>query len=196
MADGQDGAVATDQRQAVHRLRIDADPESVEKGLVTLVLTLVELLRQLMERQALRRVEQGSLTDDQIEKVGSTLMALEARMAELRDHFGLTVEDLNLDLGPLGPLLPREGRQAQLWLECLANVLAGVFHLLSDLTGAAARTLCLSLGLQVRIASGPASLFLGPPLAHLEPVAHLVEETHVVRLLWVARWCTSQVLAV
>jgi hypothetical protein len=110
MADGQDGVVTTDQRNAVRRLRIDADPESVEKGLVTLVLTLVELLRQLMERQALRRVEQGSLTDNQIEKVGLTLMALEARMAELRDHFGLTVEDLNLDLGPLGPLLPREGR--------------------------------------------------------------------------------------
>ena len=109
MADGRDGVVAMDQRDAVRRLRIDADPESVEKGLVTLVLTLVELLRQLMERQALRRVDQGSLTDDQIEKVGSTLMALEARMAELRDHFGLTAEDLNLDLGPLGPLLPREG---------------------------------------------------------------------------------------
>jgi Gas vesicle protein K len=110
MAEGQDGIVTTDRRDTVRRLRIDADPESVEKGLVTLVLTLVELLRQLMERQALRRVEQGSLTDDQIEKVGSTLLALEARMAELRDHFGLTVEDLNLDLGPLGPLLPREGR--------------------------------------------------------------------------------------
>jgi hypothetical protein len=100
--------VRTDQRRAVDRLRIDADRESVEKGLVSLVLTLVELLRQLMERQALRRVEQGSLTDDQIEKIGSTLMALEDRMAELREHFGLTVEDLNLDLGPLGPLLPRE----------------------------------------------------------------------------------------
>jgi Gas vesicle protein K len=104
-----DGVITADQRNAVRRLRIDADPESVEKGLVTLVLTLVELLRQLMERQALRRVEQGSLTDDQIERIGSTLMALDARMAELRDHFGLTVEDLNLDLGPLGPLLPREG---------------------------------------------------------------------------------------
>ena len=110
MADGQGDVVTTDHRNAVRRLRIDADPESVEKGLVSLVLTLVELLRQLMERQALRRVEQGSLTDDQIEKVGSTLMALEARMAELKDHFGLTTEDLNLDLGPLGPLLPREGR--------------------------------------------------------------------------------------
>jgi len=109
MEDDRDGMVRTGQRHAVDRLRIDADPESVEKGLVTLVLTLVELLRQLMERQALRRVEQGSLTDEQIEKVGSTLMALEARMAELREHFGLTVQDLNLDLGPLGPLLPREG---------------------------------------------------------------------------------------
>ena len=105
-----DGVVTTDQRNGVRRLRIEADPQSVEKGLVTLVLTLVELLRQLIERQALRRVDQGTLTDDQIEKVGSTLMALEDRMAELREHFGLTVEDLNLDLGPLGPLLPREAR--------------------------------------------------------------------------------------
>jgi hypothetical protein len=87
------------------RLRIDADPEAVEHELVRLVLTLVELLRQLMERQALRRVEQGSLTDDQVEKIGLTLMALDARMAELTEHFGLRPEDLNLDLGPLGTLL-------------------------------------------------------------------------------------------
>ncbi|KAF0964379.1 MULTISPECIES: gas vesicle protein K [unclassified Rhodococcus (in: high G+C Gram-positive bacteria)] len=88
--------------------RIDADPESVEKGLVTLVLTIVELLRQLMERQALRRVEHGDLSDDQIERIGTTLMLLEERMAELRDHFDLTPEDLNIDLGPLGPLLSNE----------------------------------------------------------------------------------------
>jgi hypothetical protein len=88
------------------RHRIDADPESVEKGLVSLVLTVVELLRQLMERQALRRVDDGTLSDEQIERIGSTLMALESRMGELRDHFGLNPEDLNLDLGPLGPLLP------------------------------------------------------------------------------------------
>jgi Gas vesicle protein K len=108
MADGQDGMVTTDRRKAIDRLRIDADPESVEKGLVTLVLTLVELLRQLMERQALRRVDQGSLTGEQIEKIGMTLMALEARMAELREHFGLRPQDRNLDLGPLGRLLPYE----------------------------------------------------------------------------------------
>lgn len=87
---------------------IDADPESVERGLVTLVLTLVEFLRQLMERQALRRVDGGDLSDDQVEKIGITLMALEQRMAELREHFGLSEEDLNLDLGPLGPLIPRD----------------------------------------------------------------------------------------
>jgi Gas vesicle protein K len=88
------------------RQRINADPESVERGLVSLVLTLVELLRQLMERQALRRVDDGTLTDEQIEKIGWTLMSLEKRMDELREHFGLAPEDLNLDLGPLGPLLP------------------------------------------------------------------------------------------
>jgi len=96
----------TSSRESQRRNRIDADPESVERGLVSLVLTIVELLRQLMERQALRRVEQGTLTDEQVENIGRTLMALEERMAELREHFGLTREDLNLDLGPLGPLLP------------------------------------------------------------------------------------------
>jgi hypothetical protein len=85
--------------------RVDADPESVEKGLVQLVLTLVELLRQLMERQAVRRVEAGGLSDDDIERLGRTLMLLEDRMAELREHFGLEPEDLNIDLGPLGRLL-------------------------------------------------------------------------------------------
>ena len=69
---------------------------------------MVELLRQLMERQALRRVERADLTDEQVERIGSTLMALEERMTELREHFGLKPEDLNIDLGPLGPLLPED----------------------------------------------------------------------------------------
>lgn len=86
--------------------RISADRDSVERGLVTLVLTLVELLRQLMERQAMRRVEDGTLTDDKVEEIGQTLMALDERMSELTEQFGLTRADLNLDLGPLGPLLP------------------------------------------------------------------------------------------
>jgi len=85
--------------------RIEADPETVEQGLVQLVLTLVELLRQLMERQAVRRVEAGGLSDDDIERLGRTLMLLEDRMTELREHFGLRPEDLNIDLGPLGRLL-------------------------------------------------------------------------------------------
>jgi hypothetical protein len=99
---------ASTGQQRLPGRRIDADPESVERGLVCLVLTIVELLRQLMERQALRRVDQGDLTDDQIEEIGVTLMALNERMEELREHFGLDPEDLNLDLGPLGPLLPRD----------------------------------------------------------------------------------------
>jgi hypothetical protein len=85
--------------------RVDADPESVERGLVQLVLTLVELLRQLMERQAVRRLDAGAMSLEETERVGLTLMLLEKRMAELRDYFGLTPEDLNLDLGPLGKLL-------------------------------------------------------------------------------------------
>src|ERR1700739_3685625 len=90
------------------RNRINADPEGGERGLGGLWLTLVELLRQLMERQAIRRVEHGDLTDDQIERIGTTLMLLEEKMAELREHFGLEPEDLNIDLGPLGPLLPTD----------------------------------------------------------------------------------------
>jgi hypothetical protein len=85
--------------------RIDADPENVERGLAQLVLTIIELLRQLMERQALRRVEAGGLDAETIERLGGTLMALEGRMEELKQTFGLSDEDLNLDLGPLGRLL-------------------------------------------------------------------------------------------
>jgi hypothetical protein len=85
--------------------RVNADPEQVERGLAQLVLTLVELLRQLMERQALRRMEQGTLTDEEIERMGETFMKLEQRMQELKEHFGLEDRDLNLNLGPLGDLL-------------------------------------------------------------------------------------------
>ncbi|AIJ12192.1 gas vesicle protein K [Streptomyces violaceoruber] len=88
--------------------RLDLEPDTVERDLIKLVLTVVELLRQLMERQALRRVDEGDLSEDQEERIGLTLMLLDDRMTELRDRYGLRPEDLNLDLGPLGPLLPRE----------------------------------------------------------------------------------------
>jgi hypothetical protein len=88
-----------------YRLDADDDPRSAERGLASLVLTIVELLRQLMERQALRRVDDGTVTDEQAERIGYTLMRLEERMSELLDEFGLEPEDLNIDLGPLGPLL-------------------------------------------------------------------------------------------
>jgi hypothetical protein len=92
-------------RDALPAHRIGADPESVERGLAQLVLTIVELLRQLMERQALRRIDAGGLTSDQVERMGTTFMELDKRMTELREQFGLTPEELNLDLGPLGRLL-------------------------------------------------------------------------------------------
>src|SRR5205807_5774280 len=77
--------------------RVNADPESVERGLAQLVLTIVELLRQLMERQALHRVDAGGLSADEIERLGSTLMLLEQRMEELKEHFGFDDRDLNLN---------------------------------------------------------------------------------------------------
>ncbi|MBA9004014.1 MULTISPECIES: gas vesicle protein K [Thermomonospora] len=89
--------------------RIETDPEQVERDLVKLVLTLVELIRQLMERQAIRRAEGGDLADEQIEQIGLALMRLEEAMQKLQDHFGLDQADLNLDLGPLGTLLPETG---------------------------------------------------------------------------------------
>jgi Gas vesicle protein K len=85
--------------------RVSADPENLERGLAQLVLTIVELLRQLMERQALRRIDGGALSDEQVERLGRTFMELDKRMEELRQEFGLDEEDLNLNLGPLGNLL-------------------------------------------------------------------------------------------
>ncbi len=85
--------------------RLETDPESVEKDLFKLVLTIIELVRQLMEKQALRRVDQGDLTDEQIEGLGTGLMHLEQAMDELKARYDLTTADLNIDLGPLGMLL-------------------------------------------------------------------------------------------
>jgi len=85
--------------------KIDANPNTVEKGLAKLVLTLIELIRKLLEKQAMRRVEAGSLSDEEIENVGETLMKLENKMDELKGIFGLKDEELNLNLGPLGDLM-------------------------------------------------------------------------------------------
>jgi Gas vesicle protein K len=85
--------------------RLETDSESVERDLFKLVLTVIELVRQLMEKQALRRVDEGDLTDEQIEGLGVGLMHLEQAMQELKDRYDLTTADLNIDLGPLGTLL-------------------------------------------------------------------------------------------
>jgi len=85
--------------------RIDIDPKNVEKGLAKLVLTLVELIRKLLEKQAMKRVEGGSLSEEEIERIGETLMKLENKMRELKEIFGLKDEELNINLGPLGDLM-------------------------------------------------------------------------------------------
>lgn len=85
--------------------RINADQRNVEQGLAKLVLTLIELIRRLLEKQAIRRMEAGSLTDEQIERLGETFLKLEEKMIELKATFGLENEDLNLHLGPLGDLM-------------------------------------------------------------------------------------------
>jgi hypothetical protein len=94
-----------DRLDGALRRRVNTDREGLEKGLAQLVLTLIELLRQLMERQALRRIDGGSLTPDEIERLGETFMLLEERMEELKEAFEIEDEDLNLDLGPLGRLI-------------------------------------------------------------------------------------------
>lgn len=93
------------QTQRLRPQRIEANEANVEQGLARLVLTLIELIRRLLEKQAIRRIEGGSLADEQIERMGETFLKLKAKMAELKATFGLEDEDLNLNLGPLGDLM-------------------------------------------------------------------------------------------
>ena len=86
-------------------LRWNPEPEDVQKSVAQLVLTIVEFLRKLMERQAIRRMEQKTLTKKEVEAVGRALMQLEETVRAIGARFGLTAEDLNLDLGPLGKLM-------------------------------------------------------------------------------------------
>ena len=83
---------------------LNADPEHLEQGLAKLVLALVDLLRRLLERQAIRRMEGGSLHDEEIERLGLAFMRMETKMEELKAVFGLKDDDLNINLGPLGDL--------------------------------------------------------------------------------------------
>ncbi len=85
--------------------RIDATRDTIDSGLAKLVLTLIEFIRQILEHQAVRRMEGGSLSDEEVERLGLALMRLQERLEEVKATFGLSGEDLNIDLGPLGRLL-------------------------------------------------------------------------------------------
>ena len=95
----------TAMRKGVPLRRWNPEPEEVQKSVAQLVLTIVEFLRRLMERQAIRRMEQKTLTKKEVEAVGAALMTLEQTVRDIGEKFGLTPEDLNLDLGPLGTLM-------------------------------------------------------------------------------------------
>jgi phage shock protein A len=94
--------VGNQNKKATH---LELDKEKVEQGLAKLVLTLIQLIRRLMEKQAITRIEKESLTDEQIEDLGNTFMKLDEKMEELKETFDLKDEDLNLNLGPLGDLM-------------------------------------------------------------------------------------------
>jgi len=85
--------------------RLEAGPEDIEQGLARLVLTLIEFLRQVLEHQAVRRMEGGALTEEEIERLGLSLLRLSDKLEEIKLVFGLEGEELNIDLGPLGKLL-------------------------------------------------------------------------------------------
>lgn len=100
-------ALVTELAEIAEQLpaRIDVDPDAVGQDLARLVLTLVELIRRVVEHQAIRRMEDPDLTEEQIERMGVALQRLEEKMGEIREVFGLAGEDLNIDLGPLGKAL-------------------------------------------------------------------------------------------
>ncbi len=85
--------------------KLEIDKDDVTKGLGKLVLTVVELIRELLERQAIRRMESDSLTDEEVDNLGTTFKQLNEKIEELKGYFGIEDDELNIDLGPLGKLL-------------------------------------------------------------------------------------------
>lgn len=99
------GSAANAQPQSQANARLDIDPDDVRRGLGQLVLTIARLVHELLEKQAIRRIDAGSLTDEEAERIGTTLMLQAREIRTLAGHFGVDPDDLNLDLGPLGKLL-------------------------------------------------------------------------------------------
>jgi len=97
--------IMSEKKKTVLPNHINIDQADVSKGLAKLVLTIIELLRELLERQAIRRIDSGTLTKEEINNLGTTFMKLAEKMEELKSQFGLKSEDLNIDLGPIGKLL-------------------------------------------------------------------------------------------
>ena len=107
MSQEGDGAGEAELRAVAPSLpkRLEADADDIDAGVAKLVLTLVEFIRQVLEHQAIRRMEGGGLSDEEVERLGLALLRLQERLEEVKEVFGLEDEDLNVDLGPLGRLL-------------------------------------------------------------------------------------------
>ena len=105
--DEDEGGLRAELRRVAPDLpkRLETDENDIEAGVAKLVLTLVEFIRQVLEHQAIRRMEGGSLSDEEVERLGIALLRLQERLEEIKSAFGLEEEDLNVDLGPLGRLL-------------------------------------------------------------------------------------------
>ena len=97
--------IMSEKKKSILPNHINIDQADVSKGLAKLVLTIIELLRELLERQAIRRIDSGTLTREEVNNLGTTFMKLAEKMEELKSQFGLKSEDLNIDLGPIGKLL-------------------------------------------------------------------------------------------
>ena len=97
--------IMSEENKGVLPNRINIDPEDVSKGLAKLVLTVIELLRELLERQAIRRIDSGLLSREEVNNLGNTFMKLAEKMEELKSQFGLKAEDMNINLGPIGKLI-------------------------------------------------------------------------------------------
>lgn len=98
-------SIMSDSKKSILPNHINIDQEDVSRGLAKLVLTIIELLRELLERQAIRRIDSGTLDREEVNNLGITFMKLAEKMEELKARFDLKTEDLNIDLGPIGKLL-------------------------------------------------------------------------------------------
>lgn len=151
--------------------KVKLNPENVRDGLAQLVLTIIELLREIMEKQAMRRMDKGKLTDEEIEKMGKTFRKLRGEVDKLKKHFGLKDEDLDLDLGPLGSLrgvqTPEDLTKQVSAVEIIDRLLGKGVFVKGDIVISVAEIDLLKLNLGILLASIDKALELQEATKHI-----------------------------